>query len=291
MPTSSALASRPDAEAIEQVLINGDLSRLSPAQRISYYKNVCDSLGLNPLTKPFDYISLSGKLVLYAKRDATDQLRNKRSISVQIVGREVIEDCYIVTARASMSTGRQDESTGVVPIANLKGEARANALMKAETKAKRRVTLSICGLGMLDETEVESSGAFAAPTVAVEDGKPVNVETGEELPEPPKGYHYVSGYKFANGWHEFRLLNFDAQGGSIKLSTKKNIGSVAEQAQADRIPVKVTTVSKRNAIGEAYLDSIEKLKLEDVPTLKSFAKPAPTADAELIPMDESEIPF
>src|SRR6185312_3719783 len=28
--------------------------------------------------------------------------------------------------------------------------------MKAETKAKRRVTLSICGLGMLDETEVDS---------------------------------------------------------------------------------------------------------------------------------------
>jgi hypothetical protein len=27
-------------------------------------------------------------------------------------------------------------------------------MMKAETKAKRRVTLSICGLGMLDETEV-----------------------------------------------------------------------------------------------------------------------------------------
>jgi hypothetical protein len=28
--------------------------------------------------------------------------------------------------------------------------------MKAETKAKRRVTLSICGLGFLDETEVET---------------------------------------------------------------------------------------------------------------------------------------
>jgi hypothetical protein len=29
-------------------------------------------------------------------------------------------------------------------------------MMKAVTKAKRRVTLSICGLGMLDETEVDS---------------------------------------------------------------------------------------------------------------------------------------
>lgn len=55
-----------------------------------------------------------------------------------------------------MPHGRQDESIGAVPIAALKGEALANAMMKCETKAKRRVTLSICGLGMLDETEVES---------------------------------------------------------------------------------------------------------------------------------------
>src|SRR6202020_1247291 len=30
------------------------------------------------------------------------------------------------------------------------------AVMKAETKSKRRVTLSICGLGILDETEIET---------------------------------------------------------------------------------------------------------------------------------------
>jgi hypothetical protein len=38
----------------------------------------------------------------------------------------------------------------------LKGDALANALMKAETKAKRRVTLSLAGLGWLDETEIAS---------------------------------------------------------------------------------------------------------------------------------------
>lgn len=38
-------------------------------------------------------------------------------------------------------------------------------MMKAETKAKRRVTLSICGLGMFDESEMESvpsSGVMTA---------------------------------------------------------------------------------------------------------------------------------
>ena len=34
--------------------------------------------------------------------------------------------------------------------------ALANAIMKTETKAKRRATLSICGLGFLDESEIET---------------------------------------------------------------------------------------------------------------------------------------
>ncbi|MFM1889700.1 MAG: hypothetical protein RLZZ565_457, partial [Planctomycetota bacterium] len=64
------------ATTIEQVLISGDLSRLTAEQRNIYYKSVCDSLGLNPLTRPFDYITLNGKLTLYARKDCTDQLRS-----------------------------------------------------------------------------------------------------------------------------------------------------------------------------------------------------------------------
>jgi hypothetical protein len=145
-----------DPALIERVLIHGDLRQLTPQQKVSYYNAVCDSVGLNPLTQPFQYIVLNGKEVLYARREATEQLRQLHSVSVQIMAREVMEDCYIVTARATLPSGRTDENIGAVPIATLKGEARANAMMKAETKAKRRVTLAICGLGMLDETEVAS---------------------------------------------------------------------------------------------------------------------------------------
>ncbi len=144
------------AEILERVLLSGDLSRLSPAERVLYYRQVCESLGLNPLTRPFDYITLNGKLVLYAKRDATDQLRRLRRISVTITSREQFSDLYLVTARACDGDGRTDDAIGAVSIANLKGDALANAIMKCETKAKRRVTLSICGLGWLDETEAET---------------------------------------------------------------------------------------------------------------------------------------
>lgn len=143
------------SNGIEKALIDGDLSALSVEQRLEYYKSVCESLGLNPMTKPFAYIKLNGKLVLYALNDCTEQLRALRGVSVTKLERERIDDVYAVTAYAALGE-RTDSSIGAVTIANLRGDALANALMKAETKAKRRVTLSICGLGMLDETEIET---------------------------------------------------------------------------------------------------------------------------------------
>jgi len=150
-------AELPSPEVIGQVLLGGDLAKLTPAQRVSYYRAVCDSVGLNPLTKPFDFITLpNGKMVFYANRNCTDQLRKLYDISVVITAREVINEVYVVTARASLPNGRADESTGAVPVAALKGEALANAYMRCETKSKRRVTLSLVGLSTLDESEVES---------------------------------------------------------------------------------------------------------------------------------------
>lgn len=145
-----------DQEILEQVLATGNIGALTTHQRVSYYTAICQRLGLNPLTRPFEYLSLNGKITLYARRDATDQLRANKQVSIQLVGRERIEDVWIVTARASTPDGRVDESTGAVTIGNLRGDSLANALMKAETKAKRRVTLSICGLGWTDETEIET---------------------------------------------------------------------------------------------------------------------------------------
>ncbi len=147
---------QPDMGAIEQVLINGNLTQLNVNQRVSYYNHLCESLGLNPLTKPFEYLTLNGKLVLYARKDCTEQLRKLHGVSITQVRTERFEDVFVVTATGQDKTGRTDSSTGAVTVGNLKGDALANAIMKAETKAKRRLTLSICGLGFLDETEIET---------------------------------------------------------------------------------------------------------------------------------------
>lgn len=142
--------------AIERALIIGDLSQLNEEQRLTYYRRVCESLGLNPLTRPFEYLRLNGRLVLYATRSCADQLRAIHRISLEIVSQQQVGDSYVVHVRASTPDGRVDEDLGVVSIRGLEGDALANAVLKAITKAKRRVTLSIVGLGWLDETEVET---------------------------------------------------------------------------------------------------------------------------------------
>lgn len=227
--TTSAIDLVPeiDAAIVEQVVLGGDLSALTPTQRVSYYAATCRSLGLNPLTKPFDYLRLSGRLVLYARRDATDQIRSLRGVSITITARELIGDVYIVTARASTPDGRTDESTGAVSVSELRGDALANAYLKAETKAKRRVTLSICGLGMMDESEISS----------VPDAHRVQVdaETGEILDAPhvPHPAHPAADPDpFGDVGTEAEADDGDLPWGTIREDDKAD-DQVGKEAEAD----------------------------------------------------------
>lgn len=167
------------SDKLLQVMVKGDLSKLSSEEAVSYYNTVCKSIGLNPYTRPFEYIVLGGKTVLYATRTATDQLRKVYNISVEIVEQRVKDgNMLVVHARAFDPQGRKDEDFGAVAFSDrLAPEVRANKVMHAVTKAKRRVTLSICGLGWLDETEVET----------IPDAKPAKFANGKpELPHDPE---------------------------------------------------------------------------------------------------------
>lgn len=159
------------ANALEAVIANGDLASLSAEQRVHWYLMRCEAAGLDPKTQPFQYITLQGKLTLYATKAATDQLCRIHGITAQIVRSERIDDVYVVTCRGTTTEGRFTEDIGAVVIGNLKGDALANALMKATTKAKRRTILSLCGLGMMDESEADTvPGAVRVP---------VHPDTGE----------------------------------------------------------------------------------------------------------------
>jgi hypothetical protein len=160
------------AETLEQVVVAGDLSKLTPAQRLEWYQARCEAAGLDPRTQPFQYLSLQGRLTLYATRAATDSLIASRKLTVEILDRRYDETlgAYEVRCRVTFPDGHHVEDLAAIPLSNLRGEALCNAVMKCVTKAKRRTVLSACGLGMLDESEVES-----IPQARV-----------ERAPEPPR---------------------------------------------------------------------------------------------------------
>jgi hypothetical protein len=186
-------------ETLCALVLNGDLSRLTPGQKVEYYRAFCARVGLDPATQPFKLLKLQGKETLYCDRGGTAQLNKKHEVSHKIVERRKEDDICIVTAQASTKDGRCTESIGAVPVSGLKGEALANAMMKAETKAKRRSTLDLLGLGMLDESEVDSIHG-AIPAGAPSDSEPLKSEpanqpesAGAPDPEIEKGWRKWRG--------------------------------------------------------------------------------------------------
>ena len=115
MPDLAPTKETKDSAAIlEQVVLGGDLSNLSPAPRLHYYREVCRSLELNPLTKPFSYLHFNNRLVLYATKDCTEQLRKKHGVSVDPPVLTEMADAIFVTITARDRDGRTDSDIGVV---------------------------------------------------------------------------------------------------------------------------------------------------------------------------------
>ena len=145
-----------NTEILSSLILKGDISGLDSKQRVEYVTNLCNRIGLDPLTQPFKILKLQGKEVLYADKGCAQQLCKVYGISTEITKTEKIENLYVVSVRASGKDGKFTDDIGAVTIGDNKGDILANALMKAVTKAKRRAVLAYCGLGMLDETEIET---------------------------------------------------------------------------------------------------------------------------------------
>jgi len=160
------------SQAIENTLIIGDLKSLTSEQRVEYAKAFAKSLGINILTRPFDYIlfrEFDGgpeRLELYLNAKGAAQLRKIHRISTVpgTLKQEFLNDHCITRVDVRDGWGGTDTATGSVTLWKVKNGQRVelvgrewdNAIMKCETKAKRRATLSICGLAMLDESQLDT---------------------------------------------------------------------------------------------------------------------------------------
>jgi len=184
------------------VLIIGDLKDLSPEQRVEYARSMGRSLGFNMLTRPFDYIlfrEFDGgpeRLELYLNARGAAQLRKIHRISI-VPGslKRVIHDEHcMVSVDVRDGWGTTDSATGSLTLYKFKNKEKVplmgrewdNAIMKCETKAKRRATLSICGLAMLDDSQLDTMQVIGGVTP---EGRIFKYPELEENVGTPTGSH------------------------------------------------------------------------------------------------------
>jgi hypothetical protein len=190
------------SEPLERVLIIGDLKDLTPEQRVEYARNMGRSLGFNMLTRPFDYIlfrEFDGgpeRLELYLNARGAAQLRKIHRISIVpgSLKRVIHEEHCMVSVDVRDGWGTTDSATGSLTLYKFKNKEKVplvgrewdNAIMKCETKAKRRATLSICGLAMLDDSQLDTMQVIGGVTP---EGRIFKYPELEENVGAPTGSH------------------------------------------------------------------------------------------------------
>jgi hypothetical protein len=269
VPTAQAVTKPPAAiadEVMEALVMGGDFSRLTPAQRIMVYKAKCEAAGIDPRCQPFAVIKTrEGKQILYALKTASDQLTAARRLTVEIIQRvdDVVNGIYEVEARVTFPDGQRVTDYGAVSTAGLKGENLCNARMKAVTKAKRRTILSACGLGVLDDSEVDSipgatrvslEDAMSAPA-QTNGGKPTLPPEGEAWPMTPRRGKAIERLATCRENHD--LERKDVQAAAGRHFQCANIAFLSE-AQLDEL-IKLIDQDMREL--DAKLDALDKPKV------------------------------
>ena len=191
-------------EAIIKKIVNagGDLTSLSADEKYQYCKLMAEKVGLEKEVAPFKILNLEGKQILYADKGTAEMLRKKHELSFTQPVYE--KEDNVLSCTLGITDGkRTDYDCGAVSIEGLGAVDYANAKMACMTKAKRRATLSFCGVGMIDESEfdtiqskigtgeVSESGLMITTkkteksTAMVEEAKNLNAEKPKEKAPAP----------------------------------------------------------------------------------------------------------
>ena len=147
------------------------LDLMTEDEKRRYYYDACEHYGVPPELNLLQFIWLensegNGKnLVLYARRGFTDVMRSNHGISVDEM-KETVGDGFIMfTAKGHDKSGRTDVAVGSAFTRDKHGRAISDAIMTAQTRASRRLTLQFVGGGLLDESEV-TGGSQTVSTVS-----------------------------------------------------------------------------------------------------------------------------
>src|SRR5208337_538419 len=148
-----------------------NLNTATPQELESYKAAVSAVLGVDPLM--LDYITMPDPMgftgtnrVLYAKRGAAEVLRKNMGIDILSLTPYESNGWLLFTAVAKNREGRQEVAVGAAYVQGITGEKVAHAVMTAQTRAVRRVTLQFVTGGILDESEVQTQAQFTQAPAA-----------------------------------------------------------------------------------------------------------------------------
>ena len=254
-----------NSELISNLVLNGDISKMSNEMKVQYYNQLCHSLNLNPVTKPFQIIAFQGKTILYATKDCTEQLRKINKVSIVELNQDLKEGLCISKCKVQDKDNRYDIATGVVNIAGLKGGDLANAIMKSETKAKRRATLSICGLGILDESELDTMPTYTTSDITQVTTQPernpfIEMENANDLETVKKL------------WSEFKHLQTDKLFVGLKEKRKLELTPLKEHplnVESDKITVDDILPEGIGEVEEVETESFLKVAITELGKCKT----------------------
>ena len=191
-PRDLAVADREAAAgALAHVLGTGDLYQLTNEQRVAHYLNLCESLSLNALSRPFQWIEFQESekspavLTLYFKPAGAAQMLRNHHVSIHYTRKEVVGELFVCEVEGQTPDGRKGTASKYVPLTGkygrLTGRYLANAFMSAETGALRRLALAMFGLS--SGPDADEVASFRAITV---DG------TGRVLDNPTEEQRYLA---------------------------------------------------------------------------------------------------
>jgi hypothetical protein len=147
-------------DRVEQALAWGDLSRLTKAELFEVKKRLAERMGVDLSLTPIDLIpTREGKLIPYINARGAAELRRRHGL--EVVAIEVVKERIgLVVLRCVLrgQDGRMDQAFGAAEWREDRPSDEARSWMVAETRAKRRATMSAVGIfleGPSEEVEGE----------------------------------------------------------------------------------------------------------------------------------------
>lgn len=267
-------------DIITSLVLDGDIARLNNHQRVAYYVHRCNHLGIDPGVQPFQLLKLSGKLVLYPKKECAQELTRIHRLSVEIRSKEIDADNIMtVCARAIGPDGVFVDDEGVVDLTAEGAKiGLSNARMKCVTKAKRRAVLAKCGLGGTEAADIPGARVYDMDlaTGELEEAPQEHDAIDVDMTPSDRVVHLVATIANNNGLDKRVVYTAAVEGSGIPI---------AEYDNGWATPAELTEEDARAVA--SWLELNRKMKRSTT----SEAKPRARVPQNIRAVDDQDIPF